>query len=400
MYSSSPVTYNMGCISSKLVSRSLSFQEELNKSMKRSANGISALEEAAISGNINDQFLALVCTANTVACQYRSGSFSDKSNKPVVEPDITLTKTKWEFNSSLEQEGLEARLLLPQIPSIDLTKRSRSCHLFSTNEVSRPSVESFHGLEENKRNQKGVGRAKSFHTIEEFDALIEKLKLSTEQQIGYDGKGDGSGTKVQLNHFQSSYHASDHTRDGNDMQEIHSHMKDRTPPEANSIIEENSTLSTSDQVSRKQITIPSRSNTTTESETVEESPQRHMLNEGARRKSFAKRLESLEIPQAIELPAVASLREWLRAGGQVYSPGAYITPKFGSYSLPICGTPNECNEEAIFSPDLVAASEESMERLEAEAESILKQIVQNLEQESTVDKQAKDDFLSHSNSPG
>ncbi|KAJ6863863.1 hypothetical protein NC651_034622 [Populus alba x Populus x berolinensis] len=85
---------NMGCISSKLVSRSLSFQEELTKNMQRSANDIPALEELALSGNINDQFFALVCTANTVACTYKSGSFSGKSNNPVVEPDINLTKNQ------------------------------------------------------------------------------------------------------------------------------------------------------------------------------------------------------------------------------------------------------------------------------------------------------------------
>lgn len=242
----------MGCISSKLVSRSLSFQEELTKNMQRSANDIPALEELAISGNINDQFFALVCTANTVACTYKSGSFSGKSNNPVVEPDISLTKTKSEFNSSLEQEGeekhtgLEAKLVLPQVPSIDPTKRSKSCHFFPTNEASYPSVEIFHGVEEKRRNHEGMERATSFHTIEEFDALIEKLKLSKEQKIGYDGGDDGSVTGVKLNQFRSSTHASEHSADSNNIQETHSHINDSTPPEANSTIEENPTLSNSE----------------------------------------------------------------------------------------------------------------------------------------------------------
>lgn len=43
----------------------------------------------------------------------------------------------------------------------------------------------------------------------------------------------------------------------------------------------------------------------------------------------------------------------------------------------------------------MAACEESMEQLEAEAESILQQIVEKSEKESGLEKQAKDDFLSH-----
>lgn len=391
----------MGCISSKLVSRSLSFQEELTKNMQRSANDIPALEELAISGNINDHFFALVCTANTVACKYKPGSSSDKSNKPVVEPDTSLKKTKPEFNSSLEQveekhTGLEAKLVLPQLSSIDPTKRSRSCHFFPANEVSYPSVESFHGVEEKRRNHEGVWRGKSFHTIEEFDALIEKLNLSKEQKIGYDGEDDGSVTGVKLNHFRSSTHASEHSKDSNNIQETNSHMNASSPPEANSTMEENLTLSTSELAGKKLIAIPSRSNTAAESIVVEDSSQGHVLKKGFKRKSIAKRLESIEIPQIVEFPAVTDLKEWLLVGGQVYSADAYVTPKFGSYSFPInSSTSNECNEEDIFNPELVAACEESMEQLEAEAENILKQIVEKLEEESGLDKQAKDDFLSH-----
>ncbi|KAJ6749327.1 hypothetical protein OIU85_000022 [Salix viminalis] len=327
MYSPGKESDNMGCISSKLVCRSLSFQEELTKNMQRSANDIPALEELAISGNINDHFFALVCTANTVACKY-------KSNKPVVEPDTSLEKTKPEFNA--------------------------------TNEVSYPSVESFHGVEEKRRNHEGVWRGKSFHTIEEFDALIEKLNLSKEQKIGCDGEDDGSVTGVKLNHFRSSTHASEHSKDSNIIQETNSHMNDSSPPEANSTMEENLTLSTSELAGKKLIAIPSRSNTAAESTVVEDSSQGHVLKKGFKRKSIAKRLESIEIPQIIEFPAVTGLKEWLRVGGQVYSADAYVTP----------------NEEDIFNPELVAACEESMEQLEAEAENILKQIVEKLEEES------------------
>lgn len=285
--------------------------------------------------------------------------------------------------------------MLPQVPSIDPTKRSKSCHFFPTNEASYPSVEIFHGVEEKRRNHEGMERATSFHTIEEFDALVEKLKSSKEQKIGYGGGGDGSVTGEKPNQFRSSTHASEHSADSNNIQETHSHINDSTPPEANSTIEENPTLSNSELASEKLIAIPSRSNTATESEVVEGSSQGHILKKGFKRKSIAKGLESIEIPHTIEFPAVTGLKEWLRVGGRVYSPDAYVTPKFGSYSFPISGTSNESNEEDIFNPELVAACEESMEQLEAEAESILKQIVEKLEEESGLEKQAKDDFLSH-----
>ncbi|KAJ6317112.1 hypothetical protein OIU78_020234 [Salix suchowensis] len=317
----------MGCISSKLVSGSLSFQEELTKNMQRSANDIPALEELAISGNINDHFFALVCTANTVACKY-------KSNKPVVEPDTSLKKTKPEFNS--------------------------------TNEVSYPSVESFHGVEEKRRNHEGVWHGKSFHTIEEFDALIEKLNLSKEQKIGYDGEDDGSVTGAKLNHFRSSTHASEHSKDSNNIQETNSHMNGSSPPEANSTMEENLTLSTSELAGKKRIAIPSRSTTAAESTVVEDSSQGHASRNGSvlADKSTPLMLMSLQSLAAIPFRLIVVLQM-------------------------------NAMRRDIFNPELVATCEESMEQLEAEAENILKQIVEKLEEESGLDKQAKDDFLSH-----
>uniref|UniRef100_A0A2P2K4N4 Uncharacterized protein n=1 Tax=Rhizophora mucronata TaxID=61149 RepID=A0A2P2K4N4_RHIMU len=93
---------------------------------------------------------------------------------------------------------------------------------------------------------------------------------------------------------------------------------------------------------------------------------------------MAKGLDSLEIPQTIEFQTVASLREWLHAGGEIYSPGSYVTPNFGSYALPNSGTENECGDTVTFNPELVDALQECMRQLEAEAESILQQTAESL----------------------
>ncbi|KAJ6304616.1 hypothetical protein OIU77_018302 [Salix suchowensis] len=259
---------NMGCISSKLVSGSLSFQEELTKNMQRSANDIPALEELAIS--------------------------------------------------------------------------------------------------EKRRNHEGVWHGKSFHTIEEFDALIEKLNLSKEQKIGYDGEDDGSVTGVKLNHFRSSTHAFEHSKDSNNIQETNSHMNDSSSSEANSTMEENLTLSTSELAGKKLNAIPSRSTTAAESIVVEDSSQGHASRNGSvlADKSTPLMLMSLQSLAAIPFRLIVVLQM-------------------------------NAMRRDIFNPELVATCEESMEQLEAEAENILKQIVEKLEEESGLDKQAKDDFLSH-----
>jgi len=114
------------------------------------------------------------------------------------------------------------------------------------------------------------------------------------------------------------------------------------------------------------------------------------IEKGFKRKAMAKGLESLRIPPSIEFPTISSLREWLHAGDQVYSPGSYVTPKFGNYALPIRRSVDESSEDYIFNPELVTAFEQCMHELEAEEESILKQIVENLEKDCNEVKQAKE----------
>lgn len=364
------------------MSRSTSFQEDLNQSMQRSAKSNPALKELAISENINDQLLSLV---HTIAVDLRSRSFSKNCPKPAFKPNITRTSNTQECLPSPEpveakQAEPEVSMQLPQILEDGLTKWCRSCvWLPEKNETLSPFMESFDGANEDKWNHNNVGRARSFHTVEEYDALIENIRLSGAEIVS-DGEDSYSTIKVQLNHSQSSTYASQHDGDSYGTKEIQkSEFKDETSQDKNSMIEEISTLSSSELESEKHNTNPSRSRTTKELNVVGNCPpEQHILQKGFKRKSIAKRLKSLEIPETIEFPAVASLREGLHVGGQVYSPGAYVTPKFGSYSLPSNETANKCDEGVIFNPELVAACEECMQQLEAEAETILRQIAENM----------------------
>ncbi|KAI6674819.1 hypothetical protein NL676_002725 [Syzygium grande] len=102
--------------------------------------------------------------------------------------------------------------------------------------------------------------------------------------------------------------------------------------------------------------------------------ERRATEKGLKRKTFAKRPESLAIATAIEFPAGMASCE-----GQVYSPRAYTTREFSTYSLPKSENLCEASKE-VFTKELVIAFEEHMQELEAE-ETIPKRIAEKLERE-------------------
>ncbi|KAJ4799507.1 Caffeoyl-CoA O-methyltransferase 2 [Rhynchospora pubera] len=103
---------------------------------------------------------------------------------------------------------------------------------------------------------------------------------------------------------------------------------------------------------------------------------------GAKRKARARALAELELP-AFEFAKSGSLKEWLLKGGQIFSPGSYITPKFG-VSVQNEGIVNgskreELREGSVFDPELLAQFEEAIEEMKKEEESVLKGILERLE---------------------
>ncbi|KAK7331203.1 hypothetical protein VNO77_25421 [Canavalia gladiata] len=365
----------MGCISSKVIARSISFHEERKEKSQRKTNGIPLLEDLIISTSGSDQYLALVCAANAVSNKLHSRSFgSSRSSKLAIEPSSSETSEKLEPSTRLgQEEGKQTES--------DKKNRSKSWHRFPDHTVYSLAQENLSGFEDkHDLSFKGAVRSKSFHTVEEYDDMVNKIWLNKshqDQQSEFNDIEDaGSGTSMdhQLSEFVSN--TTHHSEDRD------SSIRKIQPPH----LDKNCLLGEREIV--KEINML---NTSSESSAITSSHKTRMLEsaaqgastieKGNKRKAVAKRLESLRIPSNMECPAIASLREWLPAAG-IYSPGSYVTPKFGSYSTMNIGNANESNEDSIFSPELVFAFEQCMQKLEAEEDNILKQIVENVEEEN------------------
>ncbi|XP_019425343.1 PREDICTED: uncharacterized protein LOC109334184 isoform X2 [Lupinus angustifolius] len=351
----------MGCISSKIIARSLSYHEERMQGSRRSANDIPLLEDIIISANGSDQYLALVCAANNVTNKLYSRSFSsNKSPKQAIESACSETIEKLEISSRQEQEGGK------QIEGDEKT-RSKSWHWFPDYIVSSLAQESLFDIEEqHDLNSKGAARSRSFHTVEDYDDMVNRIWLSKYHSVDQcefnDEEDNGSVTNMDLQVSEDKDSAI------KKVQPFGLHKKYSF--QERKIVEKKSILSTASESSVVS-TIPNqKTNIST-------------MDKGNKRKALAERLESLRVPSNIESPAVARLREWLPAGG-IYSPGSYVTPKFGSYSLMDIKNANESseNEDSIFSPELVSAFEQCMQELNADEENILKQIMEGVEEES------------------
>lgn len=102
---------------------------------------------------------------------------------------------------------------------------------------------------------------------------------------------------------------------------------------------------------------------------------------GAKRKAMAKELAALKVPPAFEFTKTGSLREWLQRGGQVVSPGSYITPKFGSFVFPGASGREE-DDAVVFDPEMVSQFEQAMTQLAADEELLLQRIAESSELET------------------
>ncbi|OVA19687.1 hypothetical protein BVC80_9059g4 [Macleaya cordata] len=209
----------MGCISSKIITRSRSYQEELNQSFQKSNNnnnnGLPGLEELFISSRNGgrDQFLAhLVCSAaannnsSVTLKKVQSGNFSTSSelqppsNKDILKQSVIPTNpdetiNSWELMAGLEQEEQQQQqqqqILSSPIGELEpihhrrLTKkRSKSFHWFIEHDSSSPILEGnyagakdHHGSNNNNKKM-GILRSRSFHfhTLQEYDEMVEEKK--------------------------------------------------------------------------------------------------------------------------------------------------------------------------------------------------------------------------------
>ena len=109
---------------------------------------------------------------------------------------------------------------------------------------------------------------------------------------------------------------------------------------------------------------------------------------GAKRRARARQLGELNVPAAafdFSISKSGSLRDWLRQGGQIFSPGPYVTPRFGT-SPPAerGGGPagEQQQQQALFDPELVAQFERAMEQLSEDEGRVLDEILEALELEA------------------
>ncbi|KAK7303474.1 hypothetical protein RJT34_14381 [Clitoria ternatea] len=385
-----PYLHIMGCISSKVLVRSISLHEDRKERSQKTANGIPLLEDLIISTSGSDQYLALVCAANTVSNKLHSRSISsNRSSRLAIEPAGSETPEKLEPS---ERQGQGER---KQIESDIKKNRSKSWHQFPEPSVCSLAQENSSGFEDkHDLSSKGAVRSRSFHTVEEYDEMVNKICLTKsyrDQQSEFDDDDDsGNNMKLQVSEFISNTEDKDCAI--KKMQP--SCLNRKCSIDERKIVKEIHTMSTTSTPESCKVTLCPEShisNSGNKNEEVVPSDKIRMLEgaaqgektneKGNKRKAVAKRLESLRIPSSIEYPAIASLREWHPAGG-IYSPGSYITPKFGSYSIMNIRNANKSIEDSVFSPELVSAFEQCMVQLEAEEENILKQIVENVEEES------------------
>ncbi|KAL8096585.1 uncharacterized protein LOC141700145 [Apium graveolens] len=321
----------MGCISSKFITKSLSFREDLSN-RKRGVHGLTMLDEFFTSDDGNStsndhHFFALVS-------KLRTGDFALPAKKSVEEKDKE-TINAWELMAGLEEQAdQKEELAYSKVPDLDKLKRSKSC------EISK--LATAFELNDDQDNR-GVGRSRSFHTVEEYDAMMERIMIS---HVHNDDESD-QYTNNHVAKFQETAQSVPRKQIDNDKDQT-------TEPDIKEVIAD-----VSSSVNKDGFQETSNPDT------------------GLKRKALKKGLESLQIPSAAEFRKTGSLKDWLQNGGNISSPGEYVTPKFGNYNKPKSKLSEEYRDDSVFNPELVAAFEEFLQQLEVEEDSILEQIEGN-----------------------
>lgn len=275
------------------------------------------------------QFFALVSKLQT-------GDFVLPPKKSVEDKEQETINT-WELMAGLEEQAEQKEELAnSKVADLDKLKRSKSC------EISKLAT----AFELNDdQDYKGVGRSRSFHTVEEYDAMMERIMFSHVHNDDYDQYMKNHVAKVQETPQSIPRNQYETNKDHSSEPDI----KEVIPNVSSSSIKKDGPQETS------------------------------TCDTGLKRKALMKGLESLQIPSAAEFRKTGSLKDWLQNGGNISSPspGEYVTPKFGNYNKPKSKFSEEYRDDSIFDPELVAAFEVFLEQLEVEEDGIIEQIEGN-----------------------
>lgn len=362
----------MGCVSSKILRRSASFQEEVKQSKQRNASG---LEDLLISKDGGDQFLALLCTANTVARRIKASSLREEPERSVEttneptdsrtidaeEPDSTVspeneltnieTINAWELLAGLEEDkevGQQQEQRQNHHEGGSSSINMGEDYKIIVGNGSIPST-NFTLIKDNSDGL--VTRTRSIRTVEDYDAMLAG-NYSLEE--GKSVNETSRSTEVQLSTGSESLQRECST--------ISVKM------ENNSVAQEEK----NEELELKSIRTEAAGGQNVDVKLDQ------MSEKGLKRKAMAKELAALKVP-AFEFSRTGSLREWLRLGGQVFSPGSYVTPKFGNFASQNSSNGEKWCDHGVFDPELVEQFEEAIKQLTMEEELFLKQIIDSLE---------------------
>ncbi|XP_066330906.1 uncharacterized protein [Miscanthus floridulus] len=310
----------MGCVSSKILAKSGSFQEKVSCSLGHSFQRSSAIEEIILSTSKSngDQFLALLRSSTSSARKAKElAEVHSPATAPApAEPPAKIeTIDVSELLAGLEEEGC--------CTAEQARERRQSSRDGSP--APWPASVSDGGA---------AGRARSFRTVEEFDAMV-----LTQQEQTQSESGSSSGRATAL--------ATEH--------------------------EEELATATAAAASTAEAELSGGSGSKAAA--------------GAKRRARARQLGELSVPAAafdFSISKSGSLRDWLRQGGQIFSPGSYVTPRFGTSPTPAergGGAAGE-QQQALFDPELVAQFERAMEQLSEDEGRVLDEILEALELEA------------------
>lgn len=282
----------MGCISSKALSRSGSLRGKANQGLQRSG----LVEEIILSNSKRngDQFLALLCTSSSAA--RKSKVDAAEQIETINVSDLLAGLEEENTPEGAEERGDDRK------PDGGKTSSPRCAY------------------------DGAAGRAVSFRTLEEFDALVSRC---------------GSPEKAEPAPAPAA----------------EPDASVEPPPQSSSSKEQAATATGSSESEPDASAVPPQSSSTEQGEmaTASSAPALGEAPGGAKRRARARQLGELSATPGFDFSKSGSLRDWLLGGGQMFSPGSYVTPKFGS----VAAAPPESaehGERAVFDPELVAQS--------------------------------------------
>ncbi|ERN19038.1 hypothetical protein AMTRI_Chr10g233400 [Amborella trichopoda] len=337
----------MGCVSSKMMLKSSSYRDE----HRRMVNGLPALEDLFVATG-GEQFLALVCTANTVTRKLQAGQALPKPNAALLEshavnnlyegqgsPEVINT---WELMAGLEDDthqGIEP----------NNCSGGHDVPIQSENSQRNGVISPQHG---------------SYLTIETVNSTgSHELTTDISEKSGKQQEGSAINPLVHPANVSLGEKSKVELMD-NKVGKLTRFGKDLSSQES-----ENMTLG----------------------DRAKEFAEKGRNSLSLRRAAITRELTSLSIPTTVDLQALAdfpaatvtSLTDWIQSGGQLFSPGATGTPKFGPLMSPKCSgkgiltfeeVGNEDEEFAGLDPEFLEALEEALEELSKEEECVMREI--------------------------